>query len=48
MAISSKEIEILWNRFSDEGVKKGMSVAQYFESNGVSYRSFEKWYKNRF
>ena len=37
MAINSKEIEILWNRFSDEGVKKGMSVAQYFESNGVPY-----------
>ena len=30
MAISSKDIEILWNRYSEEGCKKGASVAQYF------------------
>ena len=48
MATSSKDIEILWKRYSDEGVKKGISVTQFFESNGVPYRSFEKWYKTRF
>lgn len=48
MAISSKDIEPLWERYSDEGVKRGISVTQFFESNGVPYRSFEKWYKQRF
>lgn len=40
MAISSKEIK--------EGVKKGISVVQFFESNGVPYHVFEKWYKKKF
>lgn len=48
MAISSKDIEALWQRYSDEGVKRGISVTQFFESNGVPYRSFERWYKQRF
>ena len=38
MAINSKDIETLWQRYSAEGVGKGISVAQYFESNGVPYR----------
>ncbi len=31
-----------------EGVGKGISVAQYFESNGVPYHTFEKWYKKKY
>lgn len=31
MAVSSKEIETLWKRYSDEGSKKGISVAEFFE-----------------
>ena len=46
MAINSKDIETLWQRYSAEGVGKGISVAQYFESNGVPYHTFEKWYVN--
>lgn len=48
MAISSKDIEILWKRYSEEGSKRGISVTQYFESNGVPYHVFEKWYKKKF
>ena len=48
MAVNSKDIEILWQRYSDEGVSKGVSVAQFFESNGVPYHTFEKWYKKKF
>ena len=48
MAVNSKDIEILWKRYSEEGVNKGISVAQYFESNGVPYHTFEKWYKKKF
>ncbi len=48
MAISSKDIETLWQRYSDEAVKRGVSVAQFFESNGVPYPTFEKWYKKKF
>lgn len=48
MATSSKDIEILWKRYSDEGVNRGISVTQFFESNGVPYRTFERWYKQRF
>jgi hypothetical protein len=48
MAINSKDIEALWKRYSDEGVKKGISVVQFFESNGVPYHTFEKWYKKKF
>lgn len=48
MAISSKDIETLWEHYSAEGVKRGISVTQFFESNGVPYRSLKKWYKQRF
>ncbi len=48
MAVNSKDIETLWRRYSEEGVKKGYSVAQYFESNGVPYHTFEKWYKKKY
>jgi len=48
MAINSKGIETLWQRYSAEGVGKGISVAQYFESNGVPYHTFEKWYKKKY
>lgn len=47
MATSSKDIETLWNRYSSEAGKLGVSVAQFFESNGVPYHVFEKWYKKR-
>ena len=48
MAISSKDIETLWKRYSSEASKRGVSVAQFFESNGVPYHVFEKWYKKKF
>ena len=48
MAISSKDIETLWKRYSSEAVNRGVSVAQFFESNGVPYHVFEKWYKKKF
>lgn len=48
MAISSKDIESLWSQYSEGIHKSGLSVAQYFESNGVPYRSFEKWYQKKF
>ena len=48
MAVSSKDIEILWKRFSEDEKKRGVSVAQFFESNGVPYHVFEKWYKKKF
>lgn len=48
MSVTSKDIEILWERFSSEGVSKGISVHQYFESNGIPYHVFEKWYKKKF
>ena len=47
MAINSKDLEVLWERFSSEGVRQGISVRQYFESNGVPYHVFEKWYKKK-
>lgn len=47
MATSSKDIETLWYRYSSEASKQGISVAQSFESNGVHYHVFEKWYKKR-
>lgn len=48
MAINSKGLEVLWERFSSKGVRQGISVRQYFESNGVPYHVFEKWYKKKF
>lgn len=42
MAISSKDIEVPWDRFSKEYVGQGLSVHQYFESNGVPYHVFER------
>ena len=48
MAVNVKDIETLWKQYSEDGVKKGISVAQFFESNGVPYRTFERWYKKKF
>lgn len=48
MAINSKGLEVLWERFSSKGVRQGISVRQYFESNGVPYHVSEKWYKKKF
>lgn len=35
MTVTSKDIEILWGRYQSEGVSKGVSVSQFFESNGI-------------
>ena len=35
MAISSKDLESLWQRYKAEAVPAGISVNQFFESNGV-------------
>lgn len=48
MAVTSKDIEILWGRYQSEGVSKGVSVSQFFEANGIPYHVFEKWYKKRY
>ena len=48
MAVNVKDIETLWKQYSEDGVRKGISVAQFFESNGIPYRTFERWYKKRF
>ena len=34
MAISSKDLESLWQRYKAEAVPAGISVNQFFESNG--------------
>ena len=48
MVVNSKDIETLWKQYSEQGVNKGISVAQFFESNGVPYHTFEKWYKKKY
>jgi hypothetical protein len=48
MAVNSKDIEILWKQYSEDAVNKGISVAQFFESNGIPYHCFEKWYKKKY
>ena len=39
----SKEIENFWKRYFEEGVSNDISVAKFFESNGIPYYTFEKW-----
>lgn len=36
MAVGGKEIETLWKRYFNEGIKKGISVAEFFRGNEVS------------
>jgi len=48
MAISTKDIAGLWQRYTTEAVPAGISVNHFFESNGVPYHVFEKWYKKKF
>ena len=48
MAVSSKDLETLWQRYTVEAVPAGISVNQFFESNGIPYHVFEKWYKKKF
>lgn len=43
-----KNLESLWQRCNAEAVPAGISVNQFFESNGVPYHVFEKWYKKKF
>lgn len=38
MAVSSKDLESLWQRYTVEAVPAGISVNQFFESNGVGQR----------
>ncbi len=47
-AVSSKDIDVLWQRYQLEAVPSGISVNQFFESNGVPYHVFEKWYKKKY
>lgn len=44
MAISCKDIEMPWKRYQEDGSKRRFSVTKFFESNGVPYHTFEKWY----
>jgi len=46
--IKDKDIEIIWKQYYEDAVNKGVSVAQFFESNGVPYHTFEKWYRKKF
>ena len=48
MAVSSKDLESLWQRYTVEAVPAGISVNQFFESKGIPYHVFEKWYKKKF
>lgn len=48
MAISSKDLESLWQRCKVEAVPAVISVNQFFESNGVPDHVFEKWYKKKY
>ena len=43
-----KDLESLWQRYNAEAVPAGISVNQFFESLGVPYHVFEKWYKKKF
>lgn len=42
MEVNNNDIETFWKRYPEESVKKGGSVTQFFESNGVPYHTFEK------
>ena len=48
MAVNAKDLETLWQRYKTEALPAGISVNQFFESNGVPYHVFEKWYKKNF
>ena len=48
MAISSKVLESLWQRYKEVAVPAGISVHQFFESKGFPYHVFEKWCKKKF
>lgn len=48
MAVSSKDLETLWQRYKVEAVPASISVNQFFESNGIPYHVFEKWYKKKY
>jgi hypothetical protein len=39
MAVSSKDLETLWQRYKVEAVPASTSVNQFFESNGIPYHA---------
>ena len=48
MAVSSKDLETLWQRYTVEAVPAGISVNQFFESNGIPYHVFENGTRRSF
>ena len=47
MSISSKDLEILWQRYKEKAIPASISVNRFFESNGAPYHVFEKWHKKK-
>ena len=48
MAVSSKDLETLWQCNTVEALPAGISVNLFFESNGVPYHVFENYIKKKY
>ena len=46
MAIN-KDFQIFHKRYQAEGLPHGVSVVSFCEQNGVVYKQYERWLKNR-
>lgn len=42
---STTDFKKLFERYQEEGAKRGISIAQYCQMNGIVYNQYERWYK---
>ena len=44
---SSLDYQRIFERYQTEGVPNGITIVDFCQRNGVVYKQFERWYKNK-
>ena len=44
---TSKDFQIIHKRYQKEGLPHGVSIIRFCQQNGIIYKQYERWLKNR-
>ena len=44
---TSKDFQIIQKRYQEEGLPHGVSIIRFCQQNGIVYKQYERWLKNR-
>lgn len=44
---NSLDFQKIHTRYEEEGVPHGVSIVDFCQRNGISYKQYERWFKNR-